>query len=61
MAQVKVYFDPVGQTLTVWFADPSRSMCAKKPERKSYWWKTAQAGWSALKNSTFPLLRPNPG
>jgi len=24
MAQVKVYFDPVGQTLTVWFADPQQ-------------------------------------
>jgi hypothetical protein len=29
MAQIKVYYDQVGRTLTVWFGDPSREVVAQ--------------------------------
>jgi len=30
MAQVKVYYDPVGNTLTVWFGDPQEEFIGEE-------------------------------
>lgn len=36
MAAVKVYYDSIGNTLTVWFGDPKDETLAKRPARKLF-------------------------
>lgn len=60
MAQVKVYYDQIGNTLTVWFDDPETEVEAEETGDEVILMKNAQGTVIGFEKLNFSNFQPKP-
>lgn len=60
MAQVKVYYDQVGNTLTVWFDDPENEVEAEETGEEIILMKNKEGAVIGFEKLNFSAAQPEP-
>lgn len=60
MAQVKIYYDQVGNTLTVWFDDPENEFEAEETGEEIILMKNKHGAVIGFEKLNFSTLKPEP-
>ncbi len=60
MAQVKVYYDQIGNTLTVWFDDPENEVEAEETGEEIILMKNKEGAVIGFEKLNFSAAQPEP-
>ena len=60
MAQIRVYYDQVGNTLTVWFDDPENEFEAEETGEEIVLMKNKQGAVIGFEKLNFTAVQPEP-